>query len=193
MYISCLRILRLNLKFLLFSIEFNKNSAQQPKMIRILTLHHADKEKTDEFILQLAVWLHHLAMQMKTRGFGSKILSSVQHHSQKYISSSLETKNGLPLAPHDKIPTLSPLSEEDRRILEGLGPRKTVLRRSKSHGCIDEKVRKGRRKRNRSYGNSPNKEFSYAFDIHVDRTRVLDVIDGLHRVDPPFPIDPFYL
>ncbi|CAA7403493.1 unnamed protein product [Spirodela intermedia] len=175
------------------STEFNKKSAQQSNVIRILSLYHADKEKTDEFILQLAVWLHHLAVQVKARGFGSKTLSSVRHHGQKYIPSSLGTKKGLPLSPNDKSSTLSPLSEEDRRILEGLGSRRAVLRRSKSHGCTDEKVRKGRRTRSLSYGNSPNKELSSALDVHVDRTRVLDVIDGLHGVDPPFPIDPFYL
>ncbi|CAA6666695.1 unnamed protein product [Spirodela intermedia] len=175
------------------STEFNKKSAQQSNVIRILSLYHADKEKTDEFILQLAVWLHHLAVQVKARGFGSKTLSSVHHHGQKYIPSSLETKKGLPLSPNDKSSTLSPLSEEDRRMLEGLGSRRAVLRRSKSHGCTDEKVRKGRRTRSLSYGNSPNKEFSSALDVHVDRTRVLDVIDGLHGVDPPIPIDPFYL
>ena len=162
--------------FLSYSMELNQES-QQTTVIRILTLHHTDKDKTDEFILQLAVWIHHLGMQVKSKGSRGKNPKSVHERRKTVLSLSSSNKN--------KDPTISPLSEEDRQALEELGPRRRnlTLKRSISLGHLYEKARKEQMLRNRSYGDSPIKEFCTGSDVHVDRTRDLDVIDGLDRVD----------
>ncbi|KAK1391933.1 DUF668 domain-containing protein/DUF3475 domain-containing protein [Heracleum sosnowskyi] len=42
-----------------------KNPSSQTELIKIETLHHADKEKTETYILELILWLQHLISQSR--------------------------------------------------------------------------------------------------------------------------------
>lgn len=42
------------------SPEFGKSTSTQKSLIRLQTLYHADKQKTDMYILDLMIWLQHL-------------------------------------------------------------------------------------------------------------------------------------
>ncbi|GFS30683.1 elongation factor G, putative [Actinidia rufa] len=50
--------------------EFSKKGAMQNNVIRLQTLYHADKQKTDKYILELATWLHHLISVVRKRESG---------------------------------------------------------------------------------------------------------------------------
>ncbi|XP_056177363.1 protein PSK SIMULATOR 2-like [Syzygium oleosum] len=49
------------------SKEAPKNTSTRNGMIRLQTLYHADKEKAELYILELAIWLHHLVTMVKQR------------------------------------------------------------------------------------------------------------------------------
>lgn len=159
-------------------------------IIRIQTLHYANKEKTEDYILELVVWLHHLVTQVKNRGFVLKSVDSVQ--SQPQTKASRETVPGLSQERNAKVDDLK-FSEEERKLLEQVSQTNIQLRRSKS---LDFKSNTAKRLWRRasltmSCGNSPNKEFSAALDWRSEKLRCLDVIDGLDTLSA-LPIVQFY-
>ncbi|MQL96943.1 hypothetical protein Taro_029616 [Colocasia esculenta] len=141
--------------------EFNKRAALQYSAIRIQTLYHADKDKTDEYLLQLAVWLHHLVSQVKNRGYGLKTSRSSRYPGRKNTPLALDTKQNLSSACNDKKPIIIQLSEEDRKMLESISSKRLVLRRSKSHGYIN-KEKEGRTSRVRGIGSSSCRRFRFS-------------------------------
>jgi Protein of unknown function (DUF668)/Domain of unknown function (DUF3475) len=52
--------------------EMNKKQNQQSSINRIETLYHANKARTEEYMLELVVWLHHLVVQEKSWVMGLK-------------------------------------------------------------------------------------------------------------------------
>ncbi|KAJ8772658.1 hypothetical protein K2173_027835 [Erythroxylum novogranatense] len=50
--------------------EFNKSAGATSNLIRLQTLYHANKQKTDEYILELITWLHCLINLVRNRDFG---------------------------------------------------------------------------------------------------------------------------
>ncbi|XP_057504049.1 protein PSK SIMULATOR 2-like isoform X2 [Actinidia eriantha] len=141
--------------------EFSKKGATQNNVIRLQTLYHADKQKTDKYILELATWLHHLISVVRKRESGIThchfTLQLARDNSRK--TSSVQ------------------LSPEDRSLLEDvMNRRKLVPGISKSQEFASAKKSGSKiRAPSRSTGNSPSRKL----ERPKSKSSVLDVMDGL--------------
>ncbi|KAL0728414.1 hypothetical protein Bca4012_024507 [Brassica carinata] len=149
-------------------------------ILRIETLYHASKEKTEIYILGQIIWLQHLVTKVKRDARGVPRLSSNKSTIQQLLSEPLS----VPL-----------VTEEEQKMLQEASKRKRTPCVSKSHDFDSEysRVRKCdplsksseyfrgvRRSKSAAV-----KRFSSGFpllDFVIDKEKALDVID---RVDVP--------
>ncbi|PON93902.1 hypothetical protein TorRG33x02_102920 [Trema orientale] len=159
--------------------EFGKSTNTHNSLIRLQTLYHADKQKTDRCILELVTWLHQLISLVRHKDSGLKPLPTrsptrkgLDLHSkmQRFLSIDFRTKT-------HKVQ----VSQEDRNLLDDvMGRRKGVLGVSKSQEFIIVKKRENRFwALSRSTGSSPNREMAERRNMEHSKTNVLDVMDGL--------------
>ncbi|XP_010272497.1 PREDICTED: uncharacterized protein LOC104608266 isoform X3 [Nelumbo nucifera] len=165
--------------------EVNRKPTGQSDLLRIETLHHADKEKTDAYILELVVWLNHLISQSRSGingGLRSPIKSPIRSPTQKTV-----------LSMHKPSSPSSMLTVEDQEMLRDVNKRKLTPGISKSQEFDRVKTRLRHNKLTKSNSHSPTSGNKTEFvpvrrpsvavpviDFDIDRIKALDVID---RVD----------
>ncbi|KAM0947356.1 hypothetical protein DsansV1_C08g0085351 [Dioscorea sansibarensis] len=167
----------------------NQKPAGQTDLLRIETLHHADKARTEAYILDLVVLLHHLISLSKSSngGFRSPIKSPVRSPSQKSVTRSSPMNDSKPTSPS------STLTQEDKEMLRDVNFRKLTPGISKSQEFDISKIRICENSRlTKSNSHSPSSESNKellpvtrpsmlpVIDFDIDRIKALDAID---RVD----------
>ncbi|KAI3870736.1 hypothetical protein MKX03_024090 [Papaver bracteatum] len=154
--------------------DFNKKTSGQNSLMRIQTLYHAEKEKTDTYILELVTWLHRMISQIRNRDNGSnKSLAPVRSLSQKAVVLLVETQEDLPRKNQTNL--VFQLSPEIQDILADVSFRRLNPGISKSQEFRSRGKRRttNRLRMSKSSGSSPTREFNET------KTNSLDVIDGL--------------
>ncbi|GMH16545.1 hypothetical protein Nepgr_018386 [Nepenthes gracilis] len=152
------------------SDQFSKITTAMPgALIRLQTLYHADKEKTDACILELVIWLHRLISSTKRNKsrfkappprslrHGGTVLYSAMKRQPQFLGGSRKAK----------------LSVEDRNLLERVRKRRSVPGISRSQDSVRTHLREPQTlASSRSTGRSLCRGMSGARDY-------LDTIDGL--------------
>ncbi|ESW31895.1 hypothetical protein PHAVU_002G277200 [Phaseolus vulgaris] len=161
--------------------ELNKKTVKADVM-RIETLHHADKDKVENYILELLLWLHRLAIKSKSGIDTGETRSTLKSH----VSSTLQTTN------QQSTKALPPLlTSDEQQMLQDVSNK--ICKRGISKSLDFDSLKNGltentRLTKSSSYSStSRSKEYSFnrilsklpVIDFVIDKKRALDVIDRL--------------
>ncbi|KAE8674794.1 peptidyl-prolyl cis-trans isomerase isoform 1 [Hibiscus syriacus] len=158
--------------------EFGRSGSTNNTLTRLQTLYHANKQKTDAYILELVAWLHQLTSLAKQRDFEFKP-KPVRSPTSKGLLFHSKMQRFLSLKDGTKLHRIE-LCEEDRNLLNKVTARRLIPGVSKS-----QEFPLGSSKRikvwalSRSTGNSPDGSFRARNLLKHAQTNRLDVMDGL--------------
>ncbi|CAN0906270.1 Protein PSK SIMULATOR 2 [Linum grandiflorum] len=160
--------------------EYGKSkTGGEGNLIRVQTLYHADKEKTDKYILETVAWLHRLINLVRQRDNGMRTGGGLAVKSGTYRGEDLHSK----MQQQEKADMVERLSEEERELLNKVNRRRMIPGISKSQELIKRRRYRGSLSRNKSTGTSPAKEMGTRRKmIHQPRGNLLDILDGLHSM-----------
>ncbi|XP_052202083.1 protein PSK SIMULATOR 2 [Diospyros lotus] len=151
-------------------LEFGKKGATNNNVIRLQTLYHADKRKTDQCILELATWLNRLISVVRNRDNGVRTFPV-----RSPTCKGMDLRPAMQRLPSSRKSYNVQLSVEDRHLLEEVMSRRRLAPGiSKSQEFVSAK--KGGSRvwaLSRSTGNSPRRHFEHP------KSSFLDLMDGL--------------
>ncbi|KAE9610202.1 hypothetical protein Lal_00006515 [Lupinus albus] len=163
--------------------ELNKKAAKT-NIMRIETLHHADKGKVETYILELLLWLHRLAIKSKAASDSAEIRPTIK--SPIDTVPQLQTTNQQSKSEPPQL-----LTSEDQNLLQDVCKQIRTRGISKSLDFDTELKDISRLIKSNSYSStSRSKGLSFnrissklpVIDFDINRKRALDVID---RLDVP--------
>ncbi|KAK9165174.1 hypothetical protein Scep_000365 [Stephania cephalantha] len=162
--------------------DFNKKTSAQNSILRLETLYHAEKEKTETYILELVAWLHYLISQVRQRDYGFKPMGPVRSPTQKIMVVPSEAQKDQHLLSNGKANRMPKLSQVDQDMLDDLSSRRSNPGISKSQEFSTKKKRRGINglTMSKSSGSSPTREFNISEAVEHAKVDALDVIDGLN-------------
>ncbi|KAK2966236.1 hypothetical protein RJ640_008219 [Escallonia rubra] len=165
--------------------EVNRKPTGLTDIIRIDTLHHADKQKTEAYILELMAWLNHLVSRSKVVGNGGSIRSPI-----KSLTVPTDQENNQQMT-NETASASSPLPKvEDQEIIYKERTQETIRKIQD----FDETVKSGIRKHDEQMegnGDSPTRGSNNFFPAEGQSSSIpvvgLDIkaMDVLCRVDYP--------
>ncbi|KAK7318389.1 hypothetical protein RJT34_03088 [Clitoria ternatea] len=164
--------------------ELNKKTLKTDVM-RIETFHHADKDKVENYILELLLWLHRLAIKSKAGIDTGEMRSTLKSHvGASPQKTDQESTNILPPL----------LTTDEEKMLQDVSKKIRIRRISKSLDFDNVKTGltdNSRLTKSSTYSStSISKELSFSrissklpvIDFDIDKKRALDVIDRLDVV-----------